>query len=59
MIWGEFTSLSGRQLRGGLRQVHEFTSGAAFYLQRMFQLAAAVLAGRILMPLIFKLAVRN
>src|SRR5690242_2702264 len=54
--WGEFILLSGR---GVLRRVGEFTTGTAFYLQRTGQLAVAVLAGRILVPLIFKLAARN
>jgi putative ABC transport system permease protein len=59
MTWGEFISLSKRQLGNALRRVREFTTGTAFYLQRTGQLAAAVLAGRILVPLIFKLAARN
>lgn len=59
MTWGEFISLSGRELRGGLRHVREFITRSACYLQRAFQLAVAVLAGRILVPLIFKLAARN
>jgi putative ABC transport system permease protein len=59
MTWGEFVSLSERELRGGLRRVWEFISGTAFYLRLAAKLAAAVLTGRIIPPLIFKLAARN
>ena len=56
---GEFISLSGRELRGGLRHVREFISVTAIYLRLAAKLAAAVLTGRIIAPLIFKLAARN
>ncbi len=59
MTRGKFISLSGRELRGGVRHVREFTSRTAFYLQCTFQIAVAVLAGRTLVPLFFKLAARN
>jgi hypothetical protein len=58
-FWGEFVSLSERELRGGLRRVWEFISRTAFYLRLAVDLAAAVLTGRIIAPLIFKLAARN
>ncbi|MGB5181558.1 MAG: ABC transporter permease [Xanthobacteraceae bacterium] len=59
MTWGKFISLSGRELRGGLRHVGEFISATAIYLRLVAKLAAAVLTGRIIAPLIFKLAARN
>ena len=59
MTLGEFISLSRRDLRGGLRRVGRFTAGAAFYIRAAVRLGVAVLAGRFVIPLIFKLAARN
>jgi putative ABC transport system permease protein len=59
MTWGEFISLSGRELYGGLRRVREFISRTAIYLRPAVELAASLLTGRIIAPLIFKLAARN
>ena len=59
MARGELISVSRRDLRGGLRRVGKFAAGAAFYIGGAVKLAAAVLTGRIIAPLIFKLAARN
>jgi putative ABC transport system permease protein len=63
MTWGEFISLSRRDwrgsLHGGFRRVGNFISAAARYLWLAVKLAAAILTGRIIAPLIFKLAARN
>ncbi len=59
MTWVEFISLSRRELRGGLRRVREFSSRTAICLRPAVELAGSVLAGRIIAPLIFKLAARN
>jgi putative ABC transport system permease protein len=59
MTWGEFISLSGRELHGGLRRVREFISRTAINLRPAVELAASFLAGRTIAPLIFKLAARN
>jgi putative ABC transport system permease protein len=59
MTWGEFISLSRWELRGGLRRVREFSSRTAIYLRPAVELAGSLLAGRIIAPLIFKLAARN
>ena len=59
MARGEFISLSRQDLRGGLRRVGKFIAGTAFYIGAAVKLIAAVLAGRFVIPLIFKLAARN
>jgi putative ABC transport system permease protein len=59
MTRGEFISLSRRDRRGGFRRVGEFISATANYLWLAVKLAVAVLTGRIVAPLIFKLAARN
>jgi putative ABC transport system permease protein len=63
MTWGEFISLSRRDwrgsLHGGFRRVGNFISATARYLWLAVKLAAAILTGRIIAPLIFKLAARN
>jgi putative ABC transport system permease protein len=63
MTWGQFISLSRRDwrgsLHGGFRRVGNFISATARYLWLAVKLAAAILTGRIIAPLIFKLAARN
>jgi putative ABC transport system permease protein len=63
MTWGQFISLPRRDwrgsLHGGFRRVGNFISAAARYLWFAVKLAAAILTGRIIAPLIFKLAARN
>jgi putative ABC transport system permease protein len=63
MTWGEFISLSRRDwrgsLHGGFRRVGDFISATARYLWLAVKLAVAILTGRIIAPLIFKLAARN
>jgi putative ABC transport system permease protein len=63
MTWGEFISLSRRDwrgsLHGGFRRVGNFISATARYLWLAVKLAVAILTGRIIAPLIFKLAARN
>ena len=59
MTWAEFISLSRRDLRGGLRRFREFAATTIIYLWRAAAFAAALLTGRKVPPLIFKLAARN
>jgi putative ABC transport system permease protein len=63
MTWGQFISLSRRDwrgsLHGGFRRVGDFISATARYLWLAVKLAVAILTGRIIAPLIFKLAARN
>src|SRR6516164_2597359 len=59
MTWAEFISLSRRDLRGGLRRFREFAATTIIYLWRAAAFAVALLTGRKVPPLIFKLAARN
>jgi putative ABC transport system permease protein len=59
MTLGEIISLSRRDLRGGFRRVGEFISATGHYLWLAIKFAVAVLTGRIIAPLIFRLAARN
>jgi putative ABC transport system permease protein len=59
MTLGEFISLSQQDLRGGLRRVGEFISRIIAYLRPAGKFAVLLLTGRIVAPLIFKLATRN
>jgi len=55
----EFVSVSRRGLRGGLRRLCEFTANTVIYLWLAVKFVAALLTGRKVAPLIFKLAARN
>jgi putative ABC transport system permease protein len=59
MTWGEFLPLSGRELHGGLCRVREFVSRVVTYVRPVAEFTASLLTGRIVAPLIFKLAARN
>src|SRR5438067_13100349 len=59
MTWAGFIPISRQELRGGLRRVRKFSAGTAGHLLSAVRFALSVLTGRTVVPLLFKLAVRN
>jgi putative ABC transport system permease protein len=59
MTWAGFISISKQELRGGLRRVRKFSAGTASHLLSAVRFVLSVLTGRTVVPLMFKLAVRN
>src|SRR5438067_5011643 len=59
MTWAGFIPISRQELRGGLRRVRKFSAGTAGHLLSAVRFVLSVLTGRTVVPLLFKLAVRN